>query len=275
MLIQGSHPGTLVEANGTRLYVEKRGAGPTVLFVPGAGGDAELFAATADALAGEFTVVTYDRRANSRSDRPAVPRPTSTEEQADDAAALLTALGATPAAVFGTSSGAAITLQFILRHPSLCRGAILHEPALLATLADPVAIQSQFAPLISLSETAGPEVFIERFLRLVGGDRAFDQLGGAPRARVLSNGITLAGSEVGKLDTFIPDASALARNAVPCQVMAGAGGAPFLKEMAQWLATRLGVPVVESPGAHMCYLDHPRELAEALRPFLRKASPRW
>src|SRR6185503_14496854 len=94
-----------IEANGTRLYHEVRGRGPAVLFISGATGDAGHFEAVAEQLADELTVVTYDRRGNSRSPRPVGWNATTMEEQADDAAALTRALGISPVAVFGTSDG--------------------------------------------------------------------------------------------------------------------------------------------------------------------------
>ena len=75
--------------NGTSLYYEVRGNGPPVLFVSGATGDAGHWAGAAAALADEFTVVTYDRRGNSRSPRPPGWNEAPLTEQADDAAALL------------------------------------------------------------------------------------------------------------------------------------------------------------------------------------------
>jgi pimeloyl-ACP methyl ester carboxylesterase len=59
----------------------------------GATGDAGHFERLAELLADEFTVITYDRRGNGRSPRPPGWDATSAEEQADDAAALLEALG--------------------------------------------------------------------------------------------------------------------------------------------------------------------------------------
>src|SRR5918911_1990028 len=132
-----THPiqSAVVRANGTALYCETRGSGPAVLFVSGATGDAGHFARVADLLADEFTVVTYDRRGNSRSPRPAGWAATSTEEHADDAAALLRALDLTPAAVYGNSGGAIIATCLLVRPPQVGRGAILHEPPLLSALA--------------------------------------------------------------------------------------------------------------------------------------------
>jgi len=49
------------------LYHEVRGHGPAVLFIAGATGDAGHYTRVAERLADEFTVITYDRRGNSRS----------------------------------------------------------------------------------------------------------------------------------------------------------------------------------------------------------------
>ena len=95
-----------VRVNGTDLYHEVRGSGPVVLFISGMTGDAGHYADAAELLASEFTVVTYDRRGNSRSPRPPAWTTTSIDEQAADAAGLLDALGVAPAAVFGSSGGA-------------------------------------------------------------------------------------------------------------------------------------------------------------------------
>jgi pimeloyl-ACP methyl ester carboxylesterase len=107
----------VISVNGAELYHEVRGEGAAVLLVMGASGDAGHFERLAQLLADEFTVVTYDRRGNGRSPRPAGWTTTSPEEQADDAAALLDALGLAPAAVFGTSSGA----NFALAHQAARR----------------------------------------------------------------------------------------------------------------------------------------------------------
>ena len=81
-----------IDVNGIRLYCEERGRGPAVLFISGATGDAGHWAKVADILADAYTVITYDRRANSRSPRPPGWASTTIGEQADDAAALLRGL---------------------------------------------------------------------------------------------------------------------------------------------------------------------------------------
>src|SRR6476661_174239 len=136
-----------IAANAAHLYYEVRGTGPAVLLIMGATGDGGHFDQLADLLADEFTVITYDRRGNGRSPAPAGWTTTSPEEQADDAAALLEALGVGPAAVFGTSSGGNFALCLLVRHPARVRGAILHEPGLYA-LVDFAVVRAPLRALV-------------------------------------------------------------------------------------------------------------------------------
>jgi len=46
----------------------------------------------------------------------------------------------------------------------------------------------------------------------------------------------------------------------------------FFAEVAGRLSKRLGADVVTTPGRHGAYHDRPKELAEAIRPFLREVS---
>ena len=94
---------SLLEVNGARIYHQVRGSGPSILFIAGATGDGGHFQRVAELLSDEFTVVTYDRRANSRSLHPEGWDSTSPEEQSDDAAGLIEALGIGPVAIFGNS----------------------------------------------------------------------------------------------------------------------------------------------------------------------------
>ncbi|MFR9801656.1 alpha/beta fold hydrolase [Pseudonocardia sp. RS010] len=73
-------------------------------------------------------ILTDDRRGNSRSPRPPGWDAAPMDEQADDAAALLTALDLAPAVAHGNSSGAMILTSLSLRRPEVLRAAIFHEP---------------------------------------------------------------------------------------------------------------------------------------------------
>lgn len=260
------------EVNGTHLYHDVRGSGPAVLFIAGATGDGGHFARVADVLADEFTVITYDRRGNSRSPRPNGWATTSTDEQADDAAGLLEALGLVPAAAFGNSGGAIIALNLLLRHPQVVRGAILHEPPLLSVLAHPEEVMAVIQPIIARGMAAGgPSGAVEAFLRSVAGVD-LDGLEPAVRERMLGNGETLFGVEFGTFEDYHPDAASLAAVRCPVQVMVGTDSAPFFRETVQWLASRLNVDPCVLPGGHAPQFDRPLAMAEAVRPFLRRVS---
>ncbi len=130
----------------------------------------------------------------------AVPLPTgwtttSPEEQADDAAALLTALGMGPAAVFGTSSGGTFALCLLVRHPESVRGLILHEPGLYALVDDFDAVRGPVRALVDEAMAAGgPAAAVERFWRYVAGDDSWDRLTPALRERLRATARTLSRS---------------------------------------------------------------------------------
>jgi esterase len=72
-------------------------------------------------------VIAYDRRGCTRSERPQRYERTSVAEQADDAAALLDALAATPAVVIGRSYGGAVAVDLALRDRDRVRALVLLE----------------------------------------------------------------------------------------------------------------------------------------------------
>ena len=261
-----------VTVNGAEFYFEVRGMGPPVLLIMGATGDGGHFDAFADLLADEFTVVSYDRRGNGRSPVPAGWQTTSPEEQADDAAALLEALETGPAAVFGTSSGGTFALCLLVRHPAWVRGAILHEPGLYA-LVDFAAVRAPLRALVQEAmERGGPPAAVERFWCYVAGDDGWNRLTPALRERLRATASTLFEVELGSYELYLPDEETLAALSAPVSLLVSEDGLPFSPEITGRLGKRLGVEVATTPGTHAAYHDHPYELAEAVRPFLREVT---
>jgi pimeloyl-ACP methyl ester carboxylesterase len=260
-----------VIVNGTELYHEIRGTGAPLLLIMGATGDGGHYDVLADLLADEFTVITYDRRGNGRSPVPAGWKTTSPEEQADDAAGLLTALVRSPAAVFGTSSGANFALCLLARHPAAVCGAVLHEPALFAFLDDLDAVRAPLkARIQSAMETGGPPAATEDFWRYMAGDEAWNKLAPDLRERMRASSNTLFDIELGTHERYLPDDETLAAIAPRVRLLVSADGLPVYTEAARKLGQRLGQDVETTPGAHAAYHDQPLELAQAVRPLLRE-----
>ena len=105
MTLSVDHTAHTLAAPGANLYYEVRGAGPLVLVIGSPMASAE-FAPLADALAADHTVVTYDPRGIAGSSIEDPEQDSTPELRADDIAALLDAVGAEPADVFGSSGGA-------------------------------------------------------------------------------------------------------------------------------------------------------------------------
>ena len=56
-----------VHTEGANIVYDYVGSGPLLLFIAGGGGDGSRYAPISNILADEYTVVSYDRRGNSRS----------------------------------------------------------------------------------------------------------------------------------------------------------------------------------------------------------------
>jgi pimeloyl-ACP methyl ester carboxylesterase len=112
--------------NGVALHYEERGSGPPLLLVHGTGTYADIWSAVLDGLARSYRVIAYDRRGFARSS--SAPGG-GLAEHARDAAALLDALGASPATVMGWSGGGVIALDLAASFPDCVAALVLAEPA--------------------------------------------------------------------------------------------------------------------------------------------------
>lgn len=125
-MTQPSHAGHLA-VNGLDLYHEVYGdldrSRSPLLLIPGAFMSIESMAHWTSAFAAGRTVIVYDQQGHGRT--PDTSRAMSYPQFADDAAALLSALGVEHADVMGYSQGGGVALQLALRHPASVRKLVL------------------------------------------------------------------------------------------------------------------------------------------------------
>lgn len=110
------------EVAGTSLYTEVRGSGRAVLLIGAADEDAEFYRPVAERLADELTVVTYDRRGTRRSGREDW-RGGGSVQHADDAAALVKALGINRVTIWVSAPEAPPSPWWLVPLRSRCRAA--------------------------------------------------------------------------------------------------------------------------------------------------------
>jgi pimeloyl-ACP methyl ester carboxylesterase len=257
--------------NGASLYYERQGSGPPVLFIAGSTGDAGNFSRTADLLADEFTVVTYDRRGNSRSVRPPGWTATSVAEQADDAAALIQKLDIAPVAVFGASAGGPITLDLMLRHRELVSAGIIQEPSIFSLLPDPTAALAPRRAIIEEAlKTKGARGAVEALMRYLNDDSVGTVIPTDILERMLGNADTILTIEgPGFADWRLPieDLKGLG---ILIVLLVASDTLPAYKEITRLLAEQLGIEPITVPGQHAFYYYRPQILANVLRPLLRR-----
>ena len=263
--------GQLLPVSGAQLYYRAVGTGPVLLLLPGGDGDADAFASATSGLAERFRVVTLDRRGLSRSVLEEGAQEISIERHADDAHAVLAALGATPAYVFGGSIGALIGLALVTRHPGDVRALIAFEPPAPGLLssgareraaADQLSVQAAF-------RTGGVGAAMQRFAQITAvnpADCEADLPAVVPsvwRPRNLQFFLTHDGPAVAR---YHLDMAKLRRSAT--RILAAAGrtsGGAWPRQAAEALAAQLPCPLIELAGDHAGFVRHPRALVETLR----------
>jgi N-formylmaleamate deformylase len=123
----GGAESQLVETNGLRLRVLKRGAqGPYVLILPGIASPAATWDFVAERLARFCRPVVVDMRGRGLSDKPETGYRLA--DYVEDIAGLIRALGLSGCVVLGHSIGARIGLVFAARHPELLSKLIAVDP---------------------------------------------------------------------------------------------------------------------------------------------------
>ncbi|MEV0386295.1 alpha/beta hydrolase [Nonomuraea sp. NPDC050643] len=261
-----------LELPDVRLRYEVRGSGP-LLIVTGAPMAAGDFAPLADALAGDHTVVTHDPRGISGSVLADPTQDSTPELRADDLAAVLDALGAESADVFGSSGGAVTGLALVARHPRRVRTLVAHEPPLLELLPDAAEQRAQVDDMIETFHRDGLGAAFAKFMGSAGFDEGD---GGAPVApptevpdQVVADGARFFAHELRGTTRYVPDVAAL--KAGPARVVVGIGaesGHLSTYRTSVALAELLGTATAEFPGDHGGFMGNPEEFADVLRKVL-------
>jgi pimeloyl-ACP methyl ester carboxylesterase len=269
-----------LDVPGARLYYERRGTGPLLLLI-GSPMDSTGFAGLASALAGDYTVVTYDPRGIGNSSRDDAGQDVTPEQQADDVHRLLSALGGEPAYVFGSSGGAVVGLALVTAHPGQVRTLVAHEPPVVELLPDSAQVRAQIQDIYDTYRADGADKAMGKFLTHAGLGEAPGQEADAPRwepspeqaAQMRATTEVFLAHLIRPTTRYRPDIEALRTASTRIVVAVGATSKGQLaNRSAVALADQLGTTVVEFPGDHGGFVALPEQCGRVLHQVLTHTS---
>ncbi|MEL7609422.1 MAG: alpha/beta hydrolase [Bacillota bacterium] len=279
-----------VSTEGDELYYKVRGEGKPLLFIAPAGGNGDGYYPVACILADEYKVITYDRRANTRSTKN-FPNDFDIRQQSRDAVAVLNAAGETSAIVVGNSSGAVIALDLATAYPEAVDAAIIHEAAVPSVLPDAEAVRWHefFKSCYALGKRKGAAWGAMKFyfgvelpaVRLMMATMKVPKYMKQDKTtctveRIASKEATdiLIFNELLPVTGYRPDFEALRNSGVKIFIGCGQYGLKknaWYAEAAKLLADRLSCDFVAFPGHHGEYMSNPIPWANVLRETIKKA----
>jgi pimeloyl-ACP methyl ester carboxylesterase len=253
--------------NGANLYYEERGSGRPLLLVHGTGAYADVWSPVLDGLARSYRVIAYDRRGFARSS--SAPRG-RLADHGRDAAALLDALGASPATVVGWSGGGVIALDLAATVPDCVAELVLAEPAVhlithptRAALA--MAARSAIQRYLRRDAAAAALTMYRWASGYKTGGNAFDAFPEAWREQMLAHAHTTL-REMDQMIRPYPTRAAIRSIACPVTVIEGDLSDPAFATADAFVMRLLPqARMVSLPGAaHMLHVDQPERWVEAV-----------
>lgn len=260
--------------NGASLWYEERGAAPeTIVFAHGLLWSGRMFDAQVASLSGRYRCVTFDFRGQGRSEVTADGYDMDT--LADDAAALIEALGCAPCHFVGLSMGGFIGMRLAARRPEL-----IHSLVLMETSADPEPAENapryrMLGGIVRALGRLGMRLVMPKVMRIMFGrtflsDPAREAERRLWRQRGMENdrlGVTRALQ--GVIDRK-PIHDELGRISVPTLVMVGDEDVATVPAKAERMRDAIpGARLVVIPGAgHTASVEQPGFVNAALAEFL-------
>jgi pimeloyl-ACP methyl ester carboxylesterase len=245
--------------NGVSLYCEEHGAGEPILCIHGTLSSAGLWRDAAAELGTRGRVIVYDRRGFSRSERPE-PLFADVHLHADDAAALIEALGAAPAIVIGRSAGGEIAVDLALRYPDRVRALALLEGGGLTLGEAAMRWIAEVDKQVFEAAEADMSTVAETLFRAVAGDAGWEGLPEDVKEELTGNSAAiLADERNGYLDV---SAEQLGTIVQPTLLVAAKDSPPEFAEVTNLMAQAMPSARAEwVEGGHLINPAHPAVLS--------------
>ena len=262
------------------LYYELNGErGDPMILIHGSWGDHENWEAVVPGLSKTFRVLTYDRRGHSKSEKAGGQG--SFDEDAQDAAALLSSLGFSRAHVVGNSGGSIIALKLASTRPSIFLSLAIHEPPLLDQPLDDPSVASRLREgknraeaVVKVLETGDRPGGARQFVETIAfGPGAWERLPPQLRETFVYNADTWL-DEMRDSQGLVVDLEALSQFRKPTLLSYGGKSAPFFKPIVEKLASTIPGSKLEAypEDGHTPHISNPGEFVRRVTAFARSAS---
>ncbi|MGH9978772.1 MAG: alpha/beta fold hydrolase [Nitrososphaeraceae archaeon] len=256
---------------GAEIYCERRGNGPILLLIAGAMEDAGYYSSAADILADKFTVVSYDRRCNSRSSGDRSVDMTVTQ-QARDAASIIKAMGDGKAIVVGRSGGAIIGLELAATMPEMVDLLIVHEAPAIKLLPESDAekwrtfIENIYTKSQREGSYAAQTEFMTSLINVPDSPLPTEL-----NDRISGNVHFFFEHEFRAFSGYLPNIESIRKNNVHVVTAIGRDSDnAYYVQATRALASKLGCENVEFPGHHDISFWMPKEFAAAIKEILER-----
>jgi len=267
------HARTVTLPDGSTLAVRVAGGGPPLVMLHAFPLDGRMWAAQ-EPLAAHATLVVPDQRGFGES--AAAGPPASIEQLADDAVAMLDALGIGGAATFcGCSMGGYAAQHVAIRHPSRVQGIVLVDTKLEADTPEARAARGDLAAKVRrlgqgiLAEAMVPRLLAPPEAPPTASRRTIEE---ALRAMIAAQPVETIVGALGLLGARPDTTEGMRRAAMPALLVVGAEDAitpPDCLERAAAVMPDARLVVVPRAG-HMVPLEAPGEFNAAVAAFLRR-----
>jgi pimeloyl-ACP methyl ester carboxylesterase len=249
-------------SDGKDVYFNIQGSGPEILFIHGAGSDADTMTPLVLELSGSYRCISMDRLGYRRSTH--LSRDTTIAEQADAVEAVRKACTSDPVWMFGHSSGGNVAVGYASLFPSNVRGLVLMEPALYALYPPEAAppsigrMKSEINPMFRRGDIGEG---IESFFELLELAETLKELGWSPSSTdALENWLPFAHDQPFALE-WCPSEFDVQRLTHPTLVLEGDRTTPLLRDICRLLTEKL-------PNSRLTTMTGCDHLAPVLRPML-------
>jgi 3-oxoadipate enol-lactonase len=147
-----------IKANGIEIHYEIEGEGPWVTMSHSLACNLNMWDPQMPALSGRYKVLRYDTRGHGQTGAPAGAY--TLEQLADDAKALLDALGIRETHWVGLSMGGMIAQAFVLKYPGVFQSMVLAD----TTSRRPPEAEKMWGDRIRIAEEKGMDALVDSTL---------------------------------------------------------------------------------------------------------------